>query len=87
MATKLMKTVTTTKGIPSSRSQITELQREIWGRMLDVGIYSQKDLARHLGISPWTLGKTMRGRRANPRVLTKLARFLGRNPASLLRAA
>ena len=75
-----MKLIRTVNGLPRGRFEITELQREILGRMIDRGLYSYSDLAKHLRVSPVTLSRHLRGSRANPRVLRKILRFMGKEP-------
>lgn len=75
-----MKVIKTVKGIPHGRYEWSALQREIIAKMISTGLYHQAALARHLGVSRWTLNKTLRGRRGNPHVLKKLLRFLGKEP-------
>lgn len=68
--------VVSARRLPANRLQMTALHREIMGRMIDLGMVCQTDLARHLGITQWTLNRHLRGRRANPTVLKKLEKFL-----------
>lgn len=75
-----MKNIRTVSGLPRGRHEITPLQREILGRMIDAGLYSYSDLAKHLRVSPVTLSRHLRGSRANPHVLKKLVNFLGKKP-------
>jgi len=71
-----MPVIKTVKGRPRGRYEWSSLQRELVGAMIDTGIYYQTDLARHLGLTQWTLNRTLRGRRANPQVLKKLEEFI-----------
>jgi transcriptional regulator with XRE-family HTH domain len=54
--------------------------------LLAQGIGSQRELAKRLGVTEWTLSKTLRGHRKNPALLKKVARVL-KVPPELLRAA
>jgi DNA-binding CsgD family transcriptional regulator len=74
-----MKLIRTVKGLPRGRFEITPLQREILGRMIDAELYSYNDLAKRLAVSPVTLSRHLRGSRKNPVVLKKLLRFLGKD--------
>jgi len=71
-----MKNIRTVSGSPRGRHEITPLQREILGKMIDAGLYSYSDLAKHLRVSPVTLSRHLRGSRSNPVVLRKILHFV-----------
>ena len=45
-------------------------------RMLERGIYSQKDLAKRLGVNPSTVSRVLKGQRTSTRLQRRIAEIL-----------